>query len=290
MLTISASHLHYLVPQLAEAKRAMNIHLSHTLPGFRQGVGTITSSRDSDAVIACGFLLLYYVWSVPFFNETDDSSLTVGSDGLLWFATGLQEVITSAYEAQSRDSRDGGIFANYAIPQYVQMLSDIRTRTASVGRSYNFAENFLSQHQVPSRVAQSGCRETKLESRLDPIFYTVDSLTLGLDLTDLMPSFMVYSLTWPSKAPKEFINQVKNGESHALLVLLSFYASIWLTLSNEVWWAHRRCKIMCETIMSQLTCSQKENSWSENITHIIRYFNFKQNTNGAWEVGSPSLV
>ncbi|PCH00268.1 Protein of unknown function DUF3468 [Penicillium occitanis (nom. inval.)] len=134
VLTISASHLNYLLPQLAENKRAINIHLSHTLPGFIQGVGAIESSQDSDAVIACGFLLLYYAWSVPFFNETDDSNLNVDSDGLLWFAVGLQEVITAAYETQSRVSKNGGIFANYAIPQYVQMLSDIRTRTESVGQ------------------------------------------------------------------------------------------------------------------------------------------------------------
>jgi hypothetical protein len=268
----------------------MNINLSNTLPGFRQGVGTIASSRDSDAVIACGFLLLYYAWSVPFFNEADDLGLNVASDGLLWFATGLQEVITTAYEARSRDSKNGGIFANYAIPQYVQMLSDIRTRTESTDRSYNFAENFLGQHQLSSRVAQRGCRETKFENRLDPIFYTVDSLTLGLDLTEVMPSFMVYSLTWPTKAPREFISQIKRGESHALLVLLSFYASIWLTLSNEVWWAHRRCKMMCEIILSQLTYSEKGSPWSENINHIVRYFDFDQKTNGTWEVGSLSTV
>lgn len=290
VLTISASHLHCLLPQLAENKRAMNIHLSHTLPGFRQRVESIASSQDSDAVIACGFLLLYYAWSVPFFNETDDSSLNVDSDGLLWFAVGLQEVITAAYESQSRDSQKGGIFANYAIPQYAQMLSDIRKRTESVGRSYNFAENFLGQHQLPTIGARRPCRETKLESRLDPIFYTVDSHTLRLDLTDIMPSFMVYSLTWPTKAPKEFISQIKRGESHALLVLLSFYASIWLTLPNEIWWAHRRCKMMCEVILSQLTCSRKRSPWSENISHIARYFNFNQNENGTWEVGSPSLV
>lgn len=290
VLTISASHLYCLLPQLAENKRAMNIHLSHALPGFIQGVGTIASTRGSDAVIACGFLLLYYAWSVPFFNETDHSNLNVDSDGLLWFAVGLQEVIAAAYEAQSHDSKNGGIFANYAIPQYVQMLSDIRTRTESVGRSYNFAENFLGQHQLPTRVAQRPCRETKLESRLDPIFYTVDSLALGLDLTDIMPSFMVYSLTWPTKAPKDFISQVNSGDSYALLVLLSFYASIWLTLPNEIWWAHRRCKMMCEVILSQLTCSQRRSPWSENITHIARYFNFNQNENGTWEVGSPSLA
>lgn len=289
MLTVSASHLNYLLPQLAEIKKAINVHLNHTLPGFRQRVGTIASSRDSDAVIACGFLLLYYAWSIPFFNETDDCGSKVDSDGLLWFATGLQEVITTAYEAQSRNSENGGIFADFAIPQYVQMLTDIRTRTESAGRSYNFAENFLGRHRLPREVAQLGCREIELDIRLDPIFYTIDSLTLGLDLTDVLPSFTVYSLTWPTKAPREFISQIKRGESHALIVLLSFYASVWLTLSKETWWAHRRCKMMCEVVLSQLTCSQKTSSWSENITHIARYFNFNQNDNGAWDIGSPSL-
>lgn len=290
MLTISASHLNYLLPQLADIRKAINVHLGHTLPGFRQDVGTIASARGSDAVIACGFLLLYYAWSVPFFNEMDDSGSKTDSDGLLWFATGLKEVITTAYQVQSRDSMSGGIFTNLAIPQYVQMLSDIRTRTESGCRSYNFAENFLGQHRLPRRVAQQECHEIKLETRLDPIFYTVDSLTLGLDVTEIMPSFMVYSLTWPTKTSQQFINQIKRGESHALLVLLSFYASVWLTLSEKTWWSYRRCTRMCEVILSQLSSSQKKSSWSENVTQISRYFNFNQNDDGAWNVGSPSLL
>ncbi|EED22041.1 hypothetical protein TSTA_092870 [Talaromyces stipitatus ATCC 10500] len=286
VLTISASHLNYLLPQQAENKRAMNIYLSRTLPGFRSGVGTIASLQDTDAVIACGFLLLYYAW--------DDSNQSIDSDGLLWFATGLSEVITAAYTIQSQDGTNNGIFHNYAIPQYAQMLLDIRTRTASAASylSYDFDGNFLGRHKLSDQVQDSvsqggGCREIRLENRLGPIFYTVDSFTLGLDLTGFLPSFMAYSLTWPTKAPKDFVNQINAGESHALLVLLSFYSSVWLTLSNEVWWAHRRCRMMCELILSQLTY-QKESFWSENITRIAEYFNFNQKTNGTWEVGCPS--
>lgn len=306
VLTISAAHLDYLLPQVADNKRAMNVHLSQTLPGFRCEVGTIASLQDSDAVIACGFLLLYYAWYVPFFHhERGESNPTMDSDGLLSFATGLNEVITATYKAQQfRNTKNKGIFQNYAIPQYIRMISDIRTRTASAAGwlSYDFDGNFLSRrklnsHQLQDQVATpregGACREIKLEDRLDPIFYAVDSFTLGLDVTEIMPSFMVYSLTWPTKAPKEFVREVRVGSSPALLVLLSFYASVLLTTSfnDEVWWAHHRCKVMCESILAQLTYSQKAvSSWSENVAHIVEYFKFKQNANGTWEVGTPSLV
>lgn len=297
VLTISASHLNHILPQQAEYKRAMSIYLSRALPGFRCGIGTMTSLQDSDAVIACGFLLLYYAWYVPFFNtERDNTNRSIDSDGLLWFATGLSEVITTAYEIQSQDNVNNGIFRDYAIPEYVKMLSDIRERTASAAGclSYDFEGNFLRHPASAGKlqdnvVPEGGCRGVRIEDRLDPIFYAVDSLSLGLDTTGLMPSFMTYSLTWPTKAPREFSSQINAGEPNALLVLLSFYASVWLTLSSEAWWAHCRCQTMCEVILSQLSC-QKTNFWRENIMYIAEYFRFKQKANGTWEVGFPPAI
>ncbi|KAJ6172644.1 hypothetical protein N7470_001711 [Penicillium chermesinum] len=169
ILAIASSHLSFLLPQARESERSMKIHLGHTLPGFRKAVGTVASIQDTDVLIACGFLLLYYMWSVPFFNDEGNPSLSADSDGLFWFALGLKEVTVTAYETQTR-AQAHGLFQDIAIPQYVKVLADIRNRTENAICSYDFNKNFFGNLESPctqnDATPPPSCREINALERL----------------------------------------------------------------------------------------------------------------------------
>lgn len=159
ILTISASHLSSLLPEQREYKTAMNTHFSHTIPGFRRAVDAVPFCwQDTDALIACGFLLLYYAWYIPFFNVAEDNSDagTLASDGLLWFANGVKAVITAACQRQCQEFCCDSIFHNLAIPQYLRLLKQIRTRTKDLcfRNSYNFEKLFLGRQNEEDRGTQ----------------------------------------------------------------------------------------------------------------------------------------
>ncbi|KAI3324044.1 hypothetical protein HD806DRAFT_493964 [Xylariaceae sp. AK1471] len=285
ILTISASHLHYLQPQLSKYSKAAAVHLDHALSGFRVGLSSIKlPQQHPDVVIACGFVLLHYAWSVPFFNAPNDKSPSFESDGLLWFASGVKAVILAVYEREPQD----GIFHAYLKADQVQRLYTWSKQTSC---SYDFEENFLRQSQVPREIPKGsclqGCGSTNAGERLLPIFQAVDAITRGQDISNIMPSILAYSLMWPSKAMQAFQDEFKNRNLSAMVTMLSFYASSWLILSERVWWAHHRSKVMCKAILTHLSREQPS-PWDHNISKIAEYFGFHTNPNGTWDVGSPA--
>lgn len=284
ILTISASHLHHLQPQVPQHTRAAAVHLDRALSGFRLSLsGTNISQQHFDVVIACGFILLHYAWSVPFFNVPNDTSPSIESDGLLWFAAGLKAVILAAYEKEPKE----GIFHGYMKADYVRRFYAWSEEEEC---SYNFEENFLHQspsasYKAPEGDCLQGCGNANAGERLVPIFRAVDAVTRGRDISHIMPSILAYSLMWPSKAIRPFQDEVGEKDPWAMITMLSFYASSLFVLSDTVWWAHYRSKVMCESILAHLT-REKPGQWEQNVSKITEYFGFNKDRDGNWEVGN----
>lgn len=284
ILTISASHLHYLQPQVPKHTRAASVHLDRALSGFRLDLAaTNLSQHHFDVIIACGFILLHYAWSSPFFNVPNDTSPSIESDGLLWFAAGLKNVIVSAYEKEPRQ----GIFHEILKADHVRRFY---AWSEEEDCSYNFEENFLRQSpsdgsNVPEDDCLQGCGNTNAKERLVPIFRAVDAVTRGQDISHIMPSILAYSLMWPSKAMRTFQDEVRDREPGAMLTMLSFYASSLVILSEGAWWAHYRSKFMCEAILT-LLAKEGTGQWEHNVSKITEYFGFCKNHDGSWNIGN----
>ncbi|KAI0160092.1 hypothetical protein GGR52DRAFT_178384 [Hypoxylon sp. FL1284] len=286
ILTLSASHLSYLQPRTMQHSRSAAVHLDRALSGFRLTLcGNNLARQHSDVTIACGFLLLHYAWSVPFFNVPNDSSPSIESDGLLWFASGLKSVILAVYEREPKD----GVFHPYMKADHVRKFYSWSQKMDCV---YSFEQNFLRQsptrHPKPPECGYlQGCRFPNAGERLVPIFRTVDAVTRGKDVSNIMPSVLGYTLMWPSKAMLSFQDEVRNKDPAAMIIMLSFYASTLLLLSARAWWAHQRSKVMCESILAHLSQEQAGN-WGQNVSKITEYFGFNRNHEGNWVVGSQS--
>ena len=286
-MTISASHLHFLQPRLPEYTRAIAVHLDGALSGFRASLNASTlSQQQPDAIMACGFILLHYAWSVPFFNAQDDKSTDIESDGLLWFAAGVKTVILAVFEKMSA----GGIFHAYMRKDYVRQFY---LWSENSGCSYNFEQNFLGRARKPLEIPEGCCPRpcgtTDAEERLVPIFHSVDALTRGRDISDMMPSILAYSLMWPSKAQPAFEDEIKMRSLPAMVTLLCFYACSWQVLPESAWWAHRRSKVMCEGLLAHLS-REKPSRWDRNVSFIADYFGFSRKGDGNWEVTRPATV
>ncbi|KAI1083235.1 hypothetical protein F5B20DRAFT_529169 [Whalleya microplaca] len=282
LLTISASHLHYLQPKNPKHAKAASVHLDPALSGFRSSLnGTNLPHQNVDVIIACGFVLLHYAWSIPFFNVPNDTSPSIESDGLLWFATGVKAVILAVYEKKPRE----GIFHAYLEANHVQRFY---AWSKQENCSYNFEENFLRRSPIAYSNPQDncivGCGNISAQERLLPIFRAVDAITRGQDISDIFPSILAYSLGWPSKVMQDFQDEIKAKDPGAMIIMLSFYASNLFILSKRAWWAHHRSKVMCESILAYFT--QEESSpWEYNVSKITEYFGFTKDVDGKWELG-----
>ncbi|KAI1767992.1 hypothetical protein GGR53DRAFT_525545 [Hypoxylon sp. FL1150] len=280
VLTIGASHLHYLQPQVPQHTRAASVHLDRALAGFRLNMGASNLSQHHfDVIIACGFLLLHYAWSTPFFNVPNDASPSIESDGLLWFAAGLKTVILSAYDKEPRR----GIFHELLKADHFRQFY---AWSKEDDCSYNFEENFLRQSpsddsETPENYCLQGCGNTNAGERLAPIFRAVDAVRRGRDISHVMPSILAYSLMWPSKAMRAFQDEVRDKNPGAMATMLSFYASISMVFSDNVWWAKNRSKFMCEAIVG-LLAKEGTGQWERNVSKITEYFGFSKTRDGNW--------
>lgn len=286
VLTISASHLHYLQPQVARHMKASTLHLDRTLSGFRSSLAESNLLlQHADVIIACGFILLHYAWSVPYFNLPNDALPSVESDGLLRFASGVKAVILAVYEKEP----ESGIFRAYMSADHVRRFY---AWSEQENCSYDFQRNFLHQtfpavaHNVPEgNCLQRGCGNSNASERLVPIFSAVDAIMQGRDISSMMPSILAYSLMWPSKATKGFQDEVQGNDPSAMITMLSFYSTSLLIFSGRVWWAHHRSKVMCKSLLAHLA-QEKYGRW-KNISNISEYFGFNRTEDGNWEVETP---
>ncbi|VUC32038.1 unnamed protein product [Clonostachys rosea] len=282
IMTISASHLLYVQPRVRDHNKAIALHLDSALSGFRASLSSLyLPQAQYDVVIACGFILLYYAWSVPFFNGSDEDSTSIESDGLLWFAAGIKTVIVTIYQMKPQDS----MFQTYFEAQPVKSFYKWSEQTRF---SYDFGQKFLDQPQAPvkhpSLACIAGCGSVNAAERLGPVFHALDATRQGEDLSEIMPAVMTYMLMWPSKAMQDFQEEIKRGDQRALVTMLSFYASSWTLLSQRAWWAYHRSKVMCTEILKRLD-TRGPSCWDENIQNITEYFNFSGNMDGGWGIG-----
>ncbi|CAG9936499.1 unnamed protein product [Clonostachys rosea f. rosea IK726] len=288
IMTISASHLLYLQPKVRQHNKAAALHLDSALSGFRASLsGLYLPQAQYDVVIACSFILLYYAWSVPFFNTSDEDSTTIESDGLLWFAAGIKTVIVTIYKLRPKDS----MFQAYFEAEPVKSFYEWSEQTDF---SYDFGQKFLDQSQAPVRhpglACVSGCGSVNAAERLvGPVFHALDAISQGEDLSVIMPAVMTYMLMWPSKAMQDFQEEIKRGDHRALVTMLSFYASSWTLLSGRAWWAYHRSKVMCTEILDRLS-TMGSSVWDENILNITEYFGFGKNVDGTWEIGGSNQI
>lgn len=287
IMTISASHLLYLQPRVREHRKATALHLDSALSGFRASLsGLCLPQAQYDVVIACGFILLYYAWSVPFFNTSDEESTTIESDGLLWFAAGIKTVIVTIYKLKPKDS----MLQAYLEAEPVKSFYEWSEQT---NFSYDFGQEFLDQSQAPVRhpnhACVAGCGSVNAAERLGPVFHALDATRQGEDLSVIMPAVMTYMLMWPSKAMQDFQDEIKRGDRRALITMLSFYASSWTLLSGRAWWAYHRSKVMCTEILGRLN-TKGPSIWDQNILNITGYFGFNKNVDGTWEIGGSSQI
>ncbi|CAG9985153.1 unnamed protein product [Clonostachys byssicola] len=276
-MTISASHLLYLQPRVREHNKLAALHLDRALSGFRASLsGLYLPQAQYDVVIACDFILLYYAWSVPFFNASDEDSTRIESDGLLWFAAGIKTVIVTIYKMKPRD----------------KPVKSFYRWSEQTNFSYDFGHHFIDQSQAPVRhpdlACVAGCGSVNAAERLGPVFHALDATRQGEDISVIMPAVVTYMLMWPSKAMQDFQDEIKRGDRRALITMLSFYASSWKLLSGRAWWAHHRSKVMCTEILDCLD-SKGPSIWDQNVLNITEYFGFNKNAEGIWETGSSNL-
>ncbi|KAI2627708.1 hypothetical protein GGR54DRAFT_590162 [Hypoxylon sp. NC1633] len=272
ILMISATHLHQVQPAVALYARAAAHYLDHTLSGFRSSLEAPFEKQDADATVACAFLLLHYTWATPFYSLLDDTYPDPASDKLIPFAAGLKSVIVRAKE-------DGG--SSLVIFEAVLQRQSIRRFTdwvSTVKCSYDFQERFLGRsHYAPvsdEMECWEACGMIHAADRLVPIFQTIDAVSRGEDVSEVMECIQTYSFMWPAKANKEFEVEVGENKVESLVVMLAFYASmIWL-FSDDVWWVERRPRVMFETILGYLD-KEARSTWKQCARRISDYFGFK---------------
>ncbi|KAL6819135.1 hypothetical protein V8C40DRAFT_252563 [Trichoderma camerunense] len=284
VLMISAAHQRSLSPHNAEHNKSMSYHLDLTLSGFRDLLSQGTDGFNHDIIIACAMLLVHYAWSMPFFAYEDDKiDMTSEPDRLLKFAAGLKTVMKTMKE----DKRyTNGIFK---APMSYTSIDQFRQFEESLAETFVFDDIFFSARTMPLTNYDGCCIEGQdfnACDRLTPLLRTMDAVSKGRVIHHLIPQIQVYTLFWPAKASKDFEEDVADNKTEALVIMLCFYATAWRLLSEDVWWAKSRTKVMCESIYQYLD-NNKDPIWEGDIENIRRYFGFAQNSAGKWVIGSP---
>ncbi|KAL7794460.1 NADP-dependent oxidoreductase domain-containing protein [Trichoderma ceciliae] len=284
VLMISASHQHSLWPDNASYNKSMAYHLDLTRSGFRDLLSQGTDDCDHDVIIACSLLLVHYAWSMPFFAYRDDKIDMRGEpDRLLKFAAGLKTVM----KIMKDDKRyTNGLFKS---PMSYDTIQQFRDWESTLGESFNLDEYFFSARSGAPIQIVGCCIESGSFNAcepLAPLLRTMDAVSHGHVIQHLMLQIRVYTLFWPAKASKEFEEEVAENQTEALVVMLSFYAIAWWLLSECVWWAKTRTKVMCESILEYLD-NNKDEKWEANIENIRGYFKFTQNGTYGWAIGNP---
>ncbi|KAL6803135.1 NADP-dependent oxidoreductase domain-containing protein [Trichoderma sp. SZMC 28013] len=284
VLMISAAHQRSLSPHVAEHNKSMSYHLDLTLSGFRDLLSQGTDGFNHDIIIACAMLLVHYAWSMPFFAYEDDKiDMTSEPDRLLKFAAGLKTVMKTMKE----DKRyTNGIFK---APMSYSSIDQFRQFEESLAETFVFDDIFFSARTMPLTNYDGCCIEGQdfnACDRLTPLLRTMDAVSKGRVIHHLIPQIQVYTLFWPAKASKDFEEDVADNKTEALVIMLCFYATAWRLLSEDVWWAKSRTKVMCESIYQYLD-NNKDPKWEGDIENVRRYFGFAQNSAGKWTIGSP---
>ncbi|KAL9476416.1 hypothetical protein ACSS6W_006257 [Trichoderma asperelloides] len=285
ILMISASHQHSISPDNAAYIKAMAYHLDLTLSGFRGLLAQGTENCNHDVVIACSLLLVHYAWSMPFFAYADDKiAMRSEPDRLLKFAAGLKAVIMSTKQDESYPD---GIFKSSLSGATIQGFQD--WESALVTR-FDFREYFFGA-QPTTLDGSFGCcmhhGSYNAFDRLAPLLKTMDAVKNGHAIHHLILQIRIYTLFWPSKASKAFEEEFAVNQTEACVVMLTFYATAWWLLSESVWWAKTRTKVMCESILECLDKNNKDENWETNIGNIRLYFKFTPNGTGEWTIGDP---
>ncbi|KAL7948794.1 hypothetical protein V8C42DRAFT_312348 [Trichoderma barbatum] len=284
VLMISASHQRSLSPENAEHTRSMAYHLDLTLSGFRDLLSQGTDGFNHDVIIACAMLLVHYAWSTPFFAYGDDKiDMKSEPDRLLKFAAGLKTVM----RAMKEDKRyTTGIFK---APMSYDSIDEFRKFEESLEKTFAFDNVFFSARTMPSSGMDGSCiegEEFNAYDRLTPLLRTLDAVTKGRVIYHLIPQIQVYTLFWPAKASKDFEEDVADNHTESLVIMLCFYATVWRLLSEDVWWAKTRTKVMCESIFEYLD-NNRDAKWEADIANVRSYFGFTPNSAGGWAIGSP---
>jgi hypothetical protein len=281
---IAASHQHSLWPDDPAYNKSMAYHLDLTLSGFRDLLSRGTENCDHDVIIACSLLLVHYAWSTPFFAYVDDKiDMRSEPDRLLKFAAGLKTVMKTMKEDEGYTQ---GIFKS---PMSYDTIQGFRDWESTLGETFNFDSYFFSARSSASTRVVGCCIDTgsfNAFERLAPLLKTMDAVSRGHAIHHLLQQVQIYTLFWPSKASKDFEEDVAENQAEALVVMLSFYATAWRLLSESVWWAKTRTKVMCESILEYLE-NNKDEKWEADIEHIRRYFGFTPNGTGGWTIGDP---
>ncbi|RFU82079.1 norsolorinic acid reductase [Trichoderma arundinaceum] len=284
VLMISASHQHSLWPHDAAYNKSMAYHLDLTLSGFRDLLSKGIDDCDHDVVIACSLLLVHYAWSMPFFAYEDDKiDMRSEPDRLLKFAAGLKMVMKTMKDDKRYTK---GLFKS---PMSDATIQQYRDWEATLAEPFNFDDFFFSARSTSPPLVPGCCIESGVFNacdRLAPLLKTMDAVANGHTIHHLMLQVQVYTLFWPAKASKEFEEDVAANQTEALVVMLSFYATTWWLLSESVWWARTRTKVMCESILEYLY-NNKDEKWEADIENIRRYFKFTPNGTGGWTIGEP---
>lgn len=281
---ISASHQRNLWPDNAAHNKSMAYHLDLTLSGFRDLLSQEMDDGNHDVIIACAMLLVHYAWSMPFFAYEDDKiDMRSKPDRLLKFAAGLKTVMKTMKE----DGRyTDGIFKS---PMSYDSIDEFRKFESTLGDTFVFDDFFFSARSGPLSGMDGCCIESgefNATDRLAPLLKTMDAVSRGGTIQHLLPQIQVYTLFWPAKASKEFEEEVAENQTEALVIMLCFYATTWRLLSEDVWWAKARTKVMCESIFEYLD-NNKDEKWEADIENVRRYFRFAPNGAGGWEIESP---
>ncbi|KAL6699713.1 hypothetical protein J3F84DRAFT_361555 [Trichoderma pleuroticola] len=282
VLMISAAHQRSLSPHKAEHNKAMSYHLDLTLSGFRDLLSQGTDGFNHDIIIACALLLVHYAWSMPFFAYEDDKiDMTSEPDRLLKFAAGLKTVM----KTMKQDERyTNGIFKG---PMSYNSIDQFRQFEESLAETFVFDDIFFSARTVTLTNYDGGCIEGhdfNACDRLTPLLRTMDAASKGRAIYHLLPQIQVYTLFWPAKASKDFEEDVADNKTEALVIMLCFYATAWRLLSEDVWWAKSRTKVMCEIIYEYLD-KNKDPKWEGDFENVRRYFGFAQDSAGKWGIG-----
>ncbi|KAM0261381.1 hypothetical protein ACHAQJ_002232 [Trichoderma viride] len=262
----------------------MAYHLDLTLSGFRDLLSNGTDNCDHDVVIACSLLLVHYAWSMPFFAYEDDKiDMRSEPDRLLKFAAGLKTVMKTMKDDERYTE---GIFKS---PMTYETIQEFRDWELTLGETFKFDEYFFSARTSPLEQSIGCCIESgcfNAFERLAPLLKTMDAVSHGHAINHLMVQIQVYTIFWPAKASKEFEEEVTENQTEALVMMLSFYATTWRLLSESVWWAKTRTKVMCESIFEYLD-NNKDKKWEADIENIRQYFKFTPNGTGGWTIGNP---
>ncbi|KAL7936513.1 hypothetical protein V8C35DRAFT_295713 [Trichoderma chlorosporum] len=286
VLMISASHQRSLWPDNAEHDKSMAYHLDLTLSGFRDLLGSGTDGFNHDIVIACSMLLVHYAWSTPFFAYEDGKiDRRSQPDRLLKFAAGLKTVM----KTMKSDVRyTHGIFK---VPMSYNSIDEFRQFDETLEETFVFDDFFFSARSMPLSSYDGLCTDSEsfnAVDRLAPLLRTMDAVSKGRVIHHLKPQIEVYSLFWPAKASNEFEEDVAENKTEALVIILCFYATVWRLLSEDVWWAGTRTKVMCESIYEYLE-NNRDPKWEGDIENIRSYFGFTPNGTGGWAIGSPGF-